>query len=254
MIHGFSLDHQVMAACMEPIFSDREGYQRIYIDLPGMGKTQANEQIRNSDDMLEVILAFIDRVIPDKRYLIIGESYGGYIARGVIEKCKERVSGAAFICPLIIPDHEKRNVPEHLIIFKDEGFIESLSKNEEEEFRSLSVVLDEYNWVRFQKEILAGYQLSDKDFLAKIKANYSFSFETDTELVEFPAVFLMGKQDSMVGYKDAFQLLVNYPRATFVVLDRAGHNLQIEQASLLNAHINEWLDRVNEHSFTQNLQ
>jgi len=28
------------------------------------------------------------------------------------------------------------------------------------------------------------------------------------------------------------------------VLDRAGHNLQIEQEDLFNALVNEWLDRV----------
>ena len=35
-----------------------------------------------------------------------------------------------------------------------------------------------------------------------------------------------------------------YPRATFAVLDLAGHILQIEQESLFNALVNEWLDRV----------
>jgi pimeloyl-ACP methyl ester carboxylesterase len=42
------------------------------------------------------------------------------------------------------------------------------------------------------------------------------------------------------------QLLENFPRATFAVLDRAGHNLQIEQQLLFNSLINEWLDRVEE--------
>jgi hypothetical protein len=36
----------------------------------------------------------------------------------------------------------------------------------------------------------------------------------------------------------------NYPRSSFVVLDMAGHGLQIEQAGLFNALVNEWLDRV----------
>lgn len=39
-------------------------------------------------------------------------------------------------------------------------------------------------------------------------------------------------------------LLPHYPRATFVVLDVAGHNLQIEQPTLFDALIMEWLDRV----------
>lgn len=47
-----------------------------------------------------------------------------------------------------------------------------------------------------------------------------------------------------VGYKDAWNVLDNYPRATFAVLDKSGHNLQIEQAELMNSLVIEWLDRV----------
>ena len=56
----------------------------------------------------------------------------------------------------------------------------------------------------------------------------------------------MGRQDATVGYRDAWELIENYPRGTFAILDRAGHNLQIEQEGLFNALVNEWLDRVEE--------
>jgi len=40
--------------------------------------------------------------------------------------------------------------------------------------------------------------------------------------------------------------LENYPRGTFVVLDRAGHGLEVEQETLFRALANEWLDRLEE--------
>lgn len=46
--------------------------------------------------------------------------------------------------------------------------------------------------------------------------------------------------------KDAWDILDNYPRATFCVLDRAGHNLQIEQEDLFMSLVREWLERVDE--------
>jgi hypothetical protein len=49
----------------------------------------------------------------------------------------------------------------------------------------------------------------------------------------------------MVGYRDAWSILEKYPRATYVVLDRAGHVLE-EKAGLVNALMKEWLDRVEE--------
>lgn len=59
-------------------------------------------------------------------------------------------------------------------------------------------------------------------------------------------MILTGRQDSLVGYRDAWQLLENYPRGTFAVLDRAGHNAHNEQHQLFNALLGEWLDRVQE--------
>jgi pimeloyl-ACP methyl ester carboxylesterase len=59
-----------------------------------------------------------------------------------------------------------------------------------------------------------------------------------------PALIITGRQDSSVGYADQFALLPHYPRATFAVLDVAGHNAQFEQPELFDALMREWLDRV----------
>lgn len=57
-------------------------------------------------------------------------------------------------------------------------------------------------------------------------------------------------QDDVVGYRDAWEILENYPRGTFVVLDRSGHLLTIEEEELLRALVSEWLDRVEEYGGT----
>lgn len=61
-----------------------------------------------------------------------------------------------------------------------------------------------------------------------------------------PTLIVAGRQDSSVGYADAWRLVDRYPRATFAVLDRAGHALPHEQGPLLGALVEEWLDRVRE--------
>jgi pimeloyl-ACP methyl ester carboxylesterase len=63
MIHGYYADNRVMAGCMEPIFSAKDGYKRIYIDLPGMGKSESPEWITNSDTMLDIVIEFIEKII-----------------------------------------------------------------------------------------------------------------------------------------------------------------------------------------------
>jgi len=59
-----------------------------------------------------------------------------------------------------------------------------------------------------------------------------------------PTLFLLGRQDSAVGYRDAWKIIENYPRATFAILDTAGHILQIEQEEMFNSLTNDWLNRV----------
>ena len=39
IIPGIPSDHQIIKSWMEPIFASRPGWQRIYFDLPGTGRT-----------------------------------------------------------------------------------------------------------------------------------------------------------------------------------------------------------------------
>ena len=79
-------------------------------------------------------------------------------------------------------------------------------------------------------------------------SRYGFSFDADTLAEPFaaPTLIVTGRQDTIVGYRDAWRIVENYPRATFAVLDRADHGLPIDQDALFRALVNDWLDRVEE--------
>jgi len=249
IIHGYYPDHRLMIGCMEPIFRVNDGYKRIYIDLPGMGKSESAEWINNSDIMLDILIEFIEKFIPDEKFLLVGESYGGYLTRGIVYKMQDRIDGVALICPLIIPEYSKRNVPDHIVLVKDDILLAKLTSEEAEDFNSSVVVQSEKIYERYQNEIMSGVNIANGDFLQSLMKNgYGFSFDVDKINKKFdkPTLMLLGKQDNCVGYKDAWNVLENFPRATFTILDKAGHNLQIEQEELFNSLINEWLDRVKE--------
>ncbi|MHC8520750.1 alpha/beta fold hydrolase [Rossellomorea sp. H39__3] len=146
MIHGYSPDHRLMKGCMEPIFNERHGWRRIYIDLPGMGLTRDYDGIKCSDDMVGAVHEFIQTVIPDQKYVIAGELYGGYLTNGLIHKDEHNILGAAFNCPVIKPNYQDRTVPEHEVLKIDENFISTLSQDELEDFRSNNVVLNKSTW------------------------------------------------------------------------------------------------------------
>ena len=256
MIHGFTPDHRLMQGCMEPIFEKRDYYSRIYFDLPGMGKTPGPEWLKNSDQMLDVIIKFIDKIIPNKKFIIASESYGSYLARGLIYKRFDFIDGVLFICPLIIPQLDRRALPKDFIpIKKDSNLVSSLSPSDAEEVENSLVIQSQKIWERYRDEVQSGLKIADNEFLNKLsQTGYPFSFNVDHLLKNFdkPTLFLLGRQDVSVGYRDSWNIIESYPRATFAILDQAGHNLQIEQENLFNSLVYEWLDRVEYHISLQN--
>jgi pimeloyl-ACP methyl ester carboxylesterase len=247
MIHGFCPDHRLMKGCMEPIFASTQGWKRIYFDLPGMGRTRGEPWIDCSDKVLEVVLAFVDRILPNQSFLVVGESYGGYLARALVLRKREHVDGLLLVCPLIVPDQEKRNLPARKVIVEDRRLISEMDESDANEFASMAVVQTRSNWERFRDEILVALKVADTAYLEQLRSKgYPFSFDVDSSREQYdkPVLIVAGRQDSSVGYSDACSIIENYPRATLAVLDSAGHNLQIEQAQLFTALVSEWLDRV----------
>lgn len=248
-LHGFGLDHRSMTGFMESAFNKRKGWKRIYLDLPGMGMSTTNPCVTNSDQMLDIILEFIDSVMPDQHFVLVGYSYGGYLARGLVRNRPSSIDGLFLLCPVIVAEPAKRALPLHTPLVRDESFLSTIEQEKKEAFESVAVVQTQHTWERTQAEIVAGCELADQAFISKLAGNaYSFSFDVDSLPSPFepPTLIVTGKQDSVVGSQDAWSILKNYPRGTFVALDRAGHNLQIEQEHLLDALVAEWFERVEE--------
>jgi len=248
MIHGWSPDHRLMKGCMEPIFQSIDtDWQRIYFDLPGMGRTKGQPWINGTDQMLAVILEFIDGIIPSQHFLVAGESYGGYLARGVIKERTAWVDGLLLLCPVAIQETHNDHAPALQILEKDEAFLNSLSEEDRQYFEGINVIQNQRVWQRFREEVLPGLKLADYDFLENSLSQH-VPYAVDVDRIEKPylqpTLMIMGRQDSVVGYRDHWQLIENYPRASFVILDKAGHNLQIEQDILFRALVKEWLERV----------
>ncbi|EAC7884917.1 alpha/beta fold hydrolase [Listeria monocytogenes] len=246
MIHGFGPDSQLMIGCMEPVFDKKSSFSRIYVDLPGMGKTENYDSIQNADHVLTLLIEFIEAVIPGEQFVLAGESYGGYLARGIAAKMPDRVLGVLLICPVIYPEKERRTLPEQKVMYQDDTFVRSLSKEDRAYFSKSGVILTARNWNRFLAEVMAGMINADGEFLDRLSANYAFSFDPDEKAqFDVPGLFLFGRQDNHVGYADGITLLEKYPHASIAILDFAGHNLQIEQPKIFTTMVRDFLFRVN---------
>jgi len=246
-LHGWGLDHRTLANTLEPIFRRRSGWKRIYPDLPGMGKTKAPDWLTASDQMLDVLVEFADRVAPGERLTLLGLSYGGYLAQGLIHRLRERVDGVCLVVPSMGPPGT-RDLPPFSVLRAEPFDVEGADEEQVAAFRRMAVVQTREQFALWERDVSPAAKVADGVFLAWLRKSYAFSFDVACLPRPFskPALFVHGRQDSDCGYREAWNVLGNYPRATFAALDRAGHCLTMEQGPLFAALLNEWLDRVAE--------
>jgi pimeloyl-ACP methyl ester carboxylesterase len=239
-LHGAGVDHREMLATIEPALARLSGYRRVYVDLPGMGDTPAPDAVQSADDVLDLLLGLVDRVVGDSDFVAIGHSAGAYYAQAVAEVRRDRAAGLALVCPLV---DGLRDVPEHTVVHTS-GDLRS-----DQEFRDYFVVHTRDMLDRYAEHVEPATHLVDQAALERIGDRWQLSARPGYgELFDKPVLIVTGRQDSVVGYAGQWDLLGRYPRATFAMLDRAGHALPHEQSGLLGALLEEWLERVTEHA------
>lgn len=245
-IHGYFMDHKLLAGCMEPIFQVKkvDGFKRVYIDLPGMGRSSSSSSIKNADDMLEILVKFIDVVIKDKDFLVMSNSYGGYLTQGLTYLLGDRVKGMFLLCPVAVPDYNNRRLPLVTKSKQKEAIEIGGQKEAYDDFAKMAMVINNDTWKRYKEEILPGMRLADSTFLNKYqREGYSLSFDEKLSDMKYskPVTILLGRQDNIVGYIDMVNNSENYDSATIFMVDNAGHNLQLDQPEVFEYYLLKFL-------------
>lgn len=245
-IHGWSVERHLWQNRIESIPGEwKSRYKRVYFDLPGMGASLGAKSIRRSDDMLADIEAFIAFINGDSDYILAGESYGGYLARGLLSRQKSKIKGLFLLCPLVYPGWRQGKVAPKVVLEKDEAFLATLSAEERVGFDFLSIVETKPMWEMYKADIRLGIMKGNEGFLDK-QLDGAFSPAVDVAVVEYdkPTLVLLGRQDTEVGFEDQYELYKAWKRATIQILDKAGHNLQIERNGLFSASFLDLLERI----------
>jgi pimeloyl-ACP methyl ester carboxylesterase len=250
LLHGWTVDHRFELHDYEPIFAGRAGWRRIYVDLPGHGATPAAPYIQNMDGMLSVVVRFIDAVLPGDRFALAGTSAGGYLAQGVLRKMIDRVTGLLLRVPLVEPDPSRAELPGATVLVGRPDLRAALAPEETSGF-DLAVVQSEAFLAKLRADSIPARRLADFTFLDAVRGGeQGFAYASGLEFLDppfrGPTLVITGRQDHIVGYVNAWEILEDFPRATFAVLDRAGHILPVEQQKLFAALVDDWLERVEE--------
>lgn len=249
MIHGWGCDHRMMMGAMEPSFEGRDGdFTRVYLDLPGMGRTPAVDKAGSADGMRDFVLALIEQVAPGEAFAIAGKSYGGYLARAVAKAAPDRMLGMLLLCPVVDPATQgTHSPPRGIVTEREEGIERVVPPDEFAEFSLFHTRQTKAVWERSRDFILPGMKLADRRFLEnELGKHVGFRENVDegAGACPFPTLMIAGREDWCVGYSDLYGLIEQYPRATYLALDGAAHNLEFERPGLFRAHVTEWLDEV----------
>ena len=235
-----------MMDVMEPGFRGAGAWKRIYVDMPGHGQSSARDDIHSQDDLLSAVLDFVNAALPNEPFAIVGLSRGSYIARGLVHTMPERISGVALIVPGGNPSSDPGRLPDPQIIDKDASIRLELSEAEIWAHENLSVV-QRWDIVEKRRQIIAPARaLFDAEQEARVMNAFDFSFakEEATTNVTAPSLIVVGRQDSISGYRDGIDLMHRFPRATLAVLDTAGHGLAWERPDVFQSLVRDWLDRI----------
>jgi pimeloyl-ACP methyl ester carboxylesterase len=245
-LHGNPLDHRDLLIGVDPLFAARSGYRRFHVDLPGFGSSPGDPAIRGSDGMLGAVLGIVDEIAAVEPILLVGASWGAYLARGVVARRPMSVAGVALLCPLIVASRTERDLDPHRLLIEEPGMLDGEPMDEATAFLEGAVVAGRPQWAHFRTAIATAMAAADSDAVARTEAAYAFAEDVDTigEPYDGPALIVAGRQDATVGYRDALRLVDRYARSTFAVLDVAGHSLVVERPAVVASLISDWLDRV----------
>jgi pimeloyl-ACP methyl ester carboxylesterase len=238
-LHGAGVDHREIEAAVEAIVPGT-GFRRIYPDLPGMGRSTADGLTCN-DDVVTLLGDFIDQLGAGP-VLLLGHSYGGYLARGVAARRPDGVLGLALVCPVA---EWSGNVPGHNVVRKDADAYDELEPAQRAGFDEYFVVRTRGTARRYRDSVVPGTTLVDEAALQRIFAGWTV--EVGSSPFSAPTLVVAGRRDSVVGYADVAVLLDGYPHASLAVIEDAGHAVMHERPDLLAALIGDWLDRARPH-------
>ncbi len=246
LIHGWAIDHRFLIDALEPAFAMAGGsFRRIYVDVPGMGVSEPGK-VKNGDGIVEVLMHLMDKLIGDAPFFVGGNSFGAALSRAMSAKYPGRLLGAMLLVPAT--SLEERLPVKFGTYRKDEAFLKTLPKKEHDAFCSMNANLTREAYERYMKGVYPSVQINENnEFMHKVLKG-TFSFDIGKALSKHPfdkpALILCGKYDTAVGYEAQFSWLSDYPQASYVVIDGAGHNVHVDQPEAFFHAVAGWLEMI----------
>lgn len=238
-LHGAYSARGEVRGFLEPMIEARP-VRRIYIDLPGHGDSRPSCGVRRPDDVLDLLDRLLDKEAQAGRFLVLGHSFGGHVARALAARHPDRVAGIALVCPAL-PGEQRTPAPA---VVRDDQVSKALAPDQRAEYEGYFVVRTAETLDRFRRAVVPVVGEVDEETLERAITAGPHAADPDMVAVTVPVVVISGRHDHWVGWERQQRLGDHYPRATVVTAGDAGHALPHERPGLVAALLSDWLDEV----------
>ena len=202
----------------------------IALELNGHGKSID----RSNDNTIESYLTDIDEIVTQyEKPVLAGHSMGGALSQLYALRHPEKIGGIILIgtgaklrvSPLIF-DMLENNF---------EGYVDAAGSYMFCEETSTELIEASKIEIRKCKPIII-----NRDFAACD----GFDVMEMISEISLPALILVGEQDIMTPVKYSNYLHEKLPNSTLHVIENAGHSVMLEQPEQFNAHVEEWMSKL----------
>jgi pimeloyl-ACP methyl ester carboxylesterase len=265
LLPWFGLDHAVMAAACEPALAGTP-WRRIYVDLPGTGKSAPVEP--RTDAVADAVAETIGALAGGSQVPLVGCSYGGYLAAELARRDPGRIAAILLVCSGVRILPGERNLSGVLPAVPEPGWLDDVPEHLREYFeRAIGVQTK-----AAADRVAAGFLLNgptDGQYLRTLQSTgYQLTSERSLSALKATVTVIAGRRDAIVGYRDQFDLAAGTSTAgistagtstagtstgagsadgtgaaDYVCLGDVGHFLPFEQPGRFKTLILDWLAR-----------
>ena len=240
LLHGFSLDHRMWQHQIDELSAK---YRVIAIDVPGFGNSPLKHVSITLSEVAGDIMSAIDEMLPQQRCVVMGLSMGGYIAWELLSRYPDRFTAAVMCDTRAAADSAeaasvRRQMADRVLQGGTEGVIAPML------YRLLAPKTLEHapDVVKSMKEMLyatapltiAAFQLAMAD---------RHDFHPELSGFTLPILLIVGVDDVLTPPVEMQRIAESLPDAEIVKIPEAGHMAPLEQPTLVNRAIDEFLSR-----------
>ncbi|CRH17392.1 putative 2-hydroxy-6-oxo-6-phenylhexa-2,4-dienoate hydrolase [Carnobacterium maltaromaticum] len=246
-LHGWELDHTSLEKSFEPVFKKNyflnSKFKRIYIDLPGMGKSFTPKLNVTNEEYVEILVRFIYENFSNE-VILVGHSYGGYLNIAIQKKLSDKVIGIFLLAPVVQSNPSKRILPKKI------NCNENNYHNDSPHFPgyiSNNYYISKKGWKLYLTQVVPGLMLSNQKFTQNFEKKSYASLNENFFTVhgnEIDIAVVVGRNDTVVGYEDTLPMIKVYPNLTYCLLDSCGHNIQIDQLEVVHSLFERFILKI----------